>query len=107
MKYDKIIGLEKNISKLIMGNDNQTNYDEASLLWDHWIEVGGNAFDNAHVYGGGSMETLLGKWHKSRNNLKDIIMIAKGAQMTPKPVATYTDHQSQLAPRMVPKRCHE
>ena len=73
MKYDKIIGLEKNISKLIMGNDNQTNYDEASLLWDHWIEVGGNAFDNAHVYGGGSMETLLGKWHKSRNNLKDLL----------------------------------
>ena len=91
MKYDKIIGLEKSISKLIMGNDNQTNYDEASLLWDHWIEVGGNAFDNAHVYGGGSMETLLGKWHKSRNNLKDIIMIAKGAHTpncNPKSIST-------------------
>ncbi len=78
MKYDKINGLEKNISKLIMGNDNQTNYDEASKLWDHWIEVGGNAFDNAHIYGGGLMETLLGKWHTSRKNLNDIIIIAKG-----------------------------
>ena len=64
MKYDKIIGLEKNISKLIMGNDNQTNYDEASMLWDHWVEVGGNAFDNAHVYGGGSVATAF-----SRNEL--------------------------------------
>ncbi len=79
MKYDKINGLEKNISKLIMGNDNQTNYDEASKLWDHWIEVGGNAFDNAHIYGGGLMETHLGKWHTSRKNLNDIIIIAKGA----------------------------
>ena len=32
MKYDKIKGLDKNISKLIMGNDNQTNYDEASIV---------------------------------------------------------------------------
>ena len=69
MKYDKINGLEKNISKLIMGNDNQTDFEEASRLWDHWIDVGGNAFDNAHIYGGGSMEALLGKWHKSRKNL--------------------------------------
>ena len=51
MKYDKIEGLDKNISKLIMGNDNQVYFDEAAKLWDHWIEVGGNAFDNAYVYG--------------------------------------------------------
>ena len=79
MKYDKINGLEKNISKLIIGNDNQTDFEEASRLWDHWIDVGGNAFDNAHIYGGGSMEALLGKWHKSRKNLKDLVIIAKGA----------------------------
>ena len=47
----KIEGLDKDISKLIMGNDNQTYFDEAAKLWDHWIEVGGNAFDNAYVYG--------------------------------------------------------
>ncbi len=79
MKYDIIKGLDKKISKLIIGNDNQTDYDEACKLWDYWIEVGGNAFDNAHIYGGGSMETLLGKWHKSRNNLNELVIIAKGA----------------------------
>ena len=79
MKYDTIKGLDKKISKLIMGNDNQTDLDEASKLWDHWIEVGGNAFDNAHIYGGGSMETLLGKWHLRRDNLNDLVIIAKGA----------------------------
>ena len=79
MQYDFIYGLDKKISKLIMGNDNQTDYDQAAKLWDHWIEVGGNAFDNAHIYGAGSMETLLGKWHRKRKNLDEIVIIAKGA----------------------------
>ena len=79
MQYDSIDGLNKKISKLIMGNDNQVHYDEAEKLWDHWIEVGGNAFDNAYVYGNGSMEKLLGDWHKKRDNLNDLVIIAKGA----------------------------
>ena len=79
MQYDTIPGLEKKISKLIMGNDNQTDYDSAAELWDHWISVGGNAFDNAFVYGDGSMEKLLGQWHAARNNRDDLIIIAKGA----------------------------
>ena len=79
MKYDLIQGLDKKISKLIMGNDNQTDFDEAAKLWDHWIEVGGNAFDNAHIYGDGSMEALLGKWHRKRENLNELVIIAKGA----------------------------
>ncbi len=79
MQYDTIDGLEKKISKLIMGNDNQIYFDEAAKLWDHWIEVGGNAFDNAHIYGEGNMEKILGDWHRKRNNLKDLVIIAKGA----------------------------
>ena len=77
MQYDKIKGLEKNISKLIMGNDNQTNYDEAAKLWDHWIEVG-----EMHLIMLISMVEalwkLFSKWHKSRNNLNDLVIIAKG-----------------------------
>ncbi len=79
MQYDSIDGLDKKISKLIMGNDNQIYFDEAAKLWDHWIEVGGNSFDNAYVYGQGSMEKLLGDWHRKRDNLKDLVIIAKGA----------------------------
>ena len=79
MKYDTLDGLDKKISKLIMGNDNQSDYEKAAKLWDHWIEVGGNAFDNAYVYGGGSMEILLGKWHRKRDNLNELVIIAKGA----------------------------
>jgi len=79
MDYDKIKGLDKKISKLIMGNDNQTEFDSAVKLWDHWISIGGNAFDNAHIYGNGSMETLIGTWQEKRKIREDIILIAKGA----------------------------
>ena len=79
MKYEKIKGLDKKISKLIIGNDNQIEFDSAEKLWDHWIEVGGNAFDNAHIYGNGSMESLMGEWHTKRNIRNDIVVIAKGA----------------------------
>ena len=79
MKYDKIDGLDKQISKLIMGNDNQSYFDEAAKLWDYWMEVGGNTFDTAYIYGGGSMEKLLGDWHRKRNNLKELVIVAKGA----------------------------
>jgi len=79
MKYDSINGLDKKISKLILGNDNQTKYDNAAKLWDHWIEVGGNAFDNAYIYGNGSMEKLLGEWHLKRNIRDKLVVIAKGA----------------------------
>ena len=79
MDYDKIKGLDKKISKLIMGNDNQTEFDSAEKLWDHWISIGGNAFDNAHVYGNGSMETLIGEWQEKRKIREDIVIIAKGA----------------------------
>ena len=40
MKYDRIEGIDKDISKLVMGCDNQDDINEASKLWDHWIEVG-------------------------------------------------------------------
>ena len=79
MDYDNIKGLDKKISKLIMGNDNQTEFDSAVKLWDHWISIGGNAFDNAHIYGNGSMETLIGTWQEKRKIREDIVLIAKGA----------------------------
>ena len=55
------------------------DFDEAAKLWDHWVDLGGNAFDTAYIYGGGSQEKLLGEWHRKRNNLKDLVIIAKGA----------------------------
>jgi hypothetical protein len=45
MKYDKIEGLDKEMATLVMGTDSRPYVDAAVKLWDHWIDVGGNACD--------------------------------------------------------------
>jgi len=77
MKYNLIEGLEKKISKIILGNDKEINALHAYKIWDKWIELGGNTFDCAFIYGGGLQEKLLGKYIKSRSLEKDIVIISK------------------------------
>ena len=77
MKYNLIEGLEKKISKIILGNDKEYNAKHAYKIWDKWIELGGNTFDCAFVYGGGLQEKLLGQYIKSRSLEKDIVIISK------------------------------
>ena len=79
MKYDRIAGIDKDISKLVMGCDNQDDINEASKLWDHWLEVGGNMFDTAFIYGGGNHEKVLGQWLTNNNNREDVLILGKGA----------------------------
>lgn len=71
--------LEKPLSRLVMGCDNQPSMSHAAVLWDNYLSLGGNAFDTAYLYGGGSMETLLGHWHRRRGVRDDIVIIGKGA----------------------------
>ena len=91
MKYDRIEGIDKDISKLVMGCDNQDDINEASKLWDHWIEVGGNMFDTAFIYGGGNHEKVLGQWLKNNNNRKDVLILS--APNMGKKVKVYTDEK--------------
>ncbi len=71
--------LDKPVSRLVMGCDNQPSMAHAAVMWDNFLNLGGNAFDTAHLYGGGSMETLLGHWHRQRGVRDDIVIIGKGA----------------------------
>lgn len=79
MTYGRIPGLDRDISKFVMGCDNQLTFPHAAVMFDHWLEVGGNTFDTAHIYGGGLQERLLGEWHASRGVRDQINIIAKGA----------------------------
>lgn len=72
-------GMDKPIARLVMGCDNQPNMRHASVMWDHYWQQGGNTFDTAHIYGGGSMETLLGEWQASRGVRDEMVIIGKGA----------------------------
>ena len=85
MIFGKIAGVNKKISKLILGNENQREYSKAAKLWDYWFEKGGNAFDNSMNYSNGKLETFLGQWIKSRGVEKEIISITKGGETTSEP----------------------
>jgi len=77
MQYGYIVNLNKKISKLILGNDNQEKINSAYKLWDDYFSEGGNTFDNAFIYGNGIQEKLLGKWIKDRNLYKEVVIISK------------------------------
>ena len=87
MKYSRIKGLDKPISKLVFGTatpklfaavaPNATKRDEEAAfeLLDGIYASGINAFDCAAHYG----EEIMGKWMESRGNRDKCVIITKGA----------------------------
>ena len=87
----QVPGVTHPISRFIIGCDNKNTTEEGAPVWDHWLEVGGNAFDTGYVYGGGKHEVALGGWIKARGIEKDIVVISKGAHTphcTPEAIGT-------------------
>jgi aryl-alcohol dehydrogenase-like predicted oxidoreductase len=74
-----IPGVNKPASRLVMGVDNQTDFDHAARMFDDYLEGGGNVFDTAWVYGGGERERLLGRWMRTRGVRDRVVLIVKGA----------------------------
>ena len=72
-------GVALPMSQLIIGCDNRNNLAEGSIVWDAWVEAGGNAFDTGFVYGGGLHEKVLGEWIAARGVASQVVVIAKGA----------------------------
>ena len=75
----KIADLTMPISQLVIGCDNKDDIASGAVVWDAWMDAGGNAFDTGFVYGGGHHEKVLGEWIASRGVAKDIVTIVKGA----------------------------
>lgn len=78
MKYGKIEGLNKKVSRLVMGVDNQGTISHATAMFDDYFARGGNCFDTAFVYGNETAR-LLGQWIKNRNLRQQVNVICKGA----------------------------
>ena len=72
-------GLDKPVSRLVMGCDNQPDLAHASAMFDAFFEMGGTTFDSAYIYGGGEHEKLLGRWVANRGVREDVVVIMKGA----------------------------
>jgi predicted dehydrogenase/aryl-alcohol dehydrogenase-like predicted oxidoreductase len=79
MKYGRIGGIDKPISRLVMGCDNQQAMPHAAVMFDHFFERGGNTFDTAYIYSRGMQEKLLGRWIRNRGVRDDVVIIGKGA----------------------------
>jgi aryl-alcohol dehydrogenase-like predicted oxidoreductase len=75
----RIPGVDRDISRLVMGCDNQRTLSHATAMFDDFVARGGNAFDTAHHYADGLMERLLGQWIANRGIRDDVVIIGKGA----------------------------
>lgn len=90
MKYGRMPGLDKPVSRLVMGCDNQRTLPHAAAMFDDFFQRGGNTFDTAWIYGRGLMEELLGQWLSLRGVRQQIVLIVKGAHTplcTPRDIA--------------------
>ncbi len=79
MKYGSIAGVDKPISRLVMGVDNQTSWPHASVMFDDFFEQGGTCFDTAYIYASGACEKMLGHWVKNRGIREQVVLLDKGA----------------------------
>ncbi|MEQ7010753.1 aldo/keto reductase [Actinopolymorpha sp. B17G11] len=78
MRYGEVPGVSKKISTLVMGGVGR-GLSHASVMYDDFVERGGNCFDTAYIYGGGMAERLVGQWMRNRGNRDEIVVIGKGA----------------------------
>jgi aryl-alcohol dehydrogenase-like predicted oxidoreductase len=74
-----IAHLEKPVSRLVLGVDNQTDIGAASAIFDDFVGRGGNAFDTAFIYGNGVCEAVFGQWLHATGSREQFVVIGKGA----------------------------
>ncbi|MFT5367553.1 MAG: aryl-alcohol dehydrogenase-like predicted oxidoreductase [Candidatus Latescibacterota bacterium] len=80
MEYGNIDGVDKPISRILHGTIMlKTDEEEKGFeLLDGVYALGVNAFDCAHIYGGGQCERVLGKWIESRGVRDKVVILTKG-----------------------------
>ncbi|MHA1158591.1 MAG: aldo/keto reductase [Alphaproteobacteria bacterium] len=94
LRQRQLPGLDRPVSSLIMGCNNRDEFADGALVWDTWMEAGGNAFDTAFVYGDGHHEAVLGSWIEARGVADEVVVVAKGGHT---PYCTPRALETQLA----------
>lgn len=77
MQYGKLAGLDKPVSRLVIGTVGGAELPFASMMFDEFFRCGGNSFDTAHIYG--TSDATLGQWIKNRGIREQAVILAKGA----------------------------
>jgi aryl-alcohol dehydrogenase-like predicted oxidoreductase len=82
MKYGKMPGIEMPVSRVGIGADFGARWpDEAMIVFDDFLQRGGNFYDTAWIYGDGKADITLGKWVNSRGVRKQIVVGGKVAHI--------------------------
>ena len=81
MLYGSIRGVEKPVSRLVLGTMiiDARELERSFELMDAVVESGCTTFDTAHVYGGGNSERAIGRWMQERKNRDKMVILSKGA----------------------------
>ena len=76
-----ISGLNKGVSRLILGTDyfKPEIMDRIGPIMDEFVALGGNTLDTARIYAGGLSEAAVGQWIRERGNRDRINVWTKGA----------------------------
>ena len=75
----RLDGLDKPVSKLVLGTDNQIDAPTMAAMGDAFFEAGGTCFDTAFIYSDGRSEALLGEWMEARGVRDQLVVLSKGA----------------------------
>jgi len=75
----RIKGLDKEVSRVVFGCDNQSGSDHAFAMFDHYFSLGGNTFDTAYIYNNGKSDVYLGRWMNHRGLRDEVVVLGKGA----------------------------
>ncbi|HZH98955.1 MAG TPA: aldo/keto reductase [Fimbriimonadaceae bacterium] len=99
MRYGHLEGIEKPVSRLVLGADNFTLAEKESAfeLLDAYVAGGGNTLDMAHVYRGGECQRVVGEWISARGNRASLVLLDKGCHPYGHPRMTPEDLDSDLA----------
>lgn len=88
MKYGRVAGLDKPVSRILQGTSLQgapvaveRAADAVYMLdlFDACFDLGVTTFDTGQVYAGGHAERWLGEWMDTRGNRDDVVILTKGA----------------------------
>ena len=74
-----IPGINKELSRVVFGCDNQSDTNHAFAMFDHFYKKGGNVFDTAYIYNNGKSDYYLGSWIESRGLREEVVVLGKGA----------------------------
>ncbi len=78
MKYGRIPGLDKPVSRLVQGADRNLTVPYTEIMFDQFYELGGNCFDTSNGYSGGKCAANLGAWIRARGIRDEVVVEEKG-----------------------------